>query len=106
MKRTNELNGKELDNWVARAIGFDSAKDVSDEWCGDWYAGESDGGIRDWSPSDDIHQFGAIFARNFRQLFAAHPEMETWPKNEDELMVFVCREIVRLKFGDVLHLPV
>ena len=106
MKHTNELIGKELDNWVARAIGFDSARDVPDELCGDWYAGETDGGIKDWSPSDDRHQFGLVFSKSFRLLLAAHPKIDEWPKNEDELMVFVCREIVRLKFGDVLHLPV
>ena len=103
MKNTSELTGKELDEWTARAIGFESSARVPDELCGEWYAGESDGGTKDWNPSTDIHQFGLIFAKNFRQLFAAHPEMDTWPKNKDELMVFVCRELVRLKFGDVIY---
>lgn len=102
MKRIDDLNGKELDEWVARAIGFDSAKRVPDELCGEWYAGEVDGGVKDWTPSTDRHQFGLVFSKHFRLLLAARP-IDEWPENEDELMVFVCREIIRLKFGDVVH---
>lgn len=62
--RVSELSGAPLDHWVARAMGYKYAGLVPYELCGTWYAGESDGGICDWSPSENWAQAGPIIEDN------------------------------------------
>jgi hypothetical protein len=58
-----ELEGVLLDAAVAKALGYESPSRVPEELCGKWYAGESDGGVKDWMPSTDWGQGGPIIER-------------------------------------------
>lgn len=57
-----ELEGAQLDAWVARALGFPSSDDVPNELCG-WEHIESESFRKDWSPSQDWGQGGPIIER-------------------------------------------
>lgn len=61
--KVSELEGAQLDAWVAHALGYASPASVPEQLCGTWYAGESDGGVCAWQPSTDWAQGGPIIER-------------------------------------------
>lgn len=93
-----ELTGKSLDEWVAKALGYKGASWVPDELCGEWYAGETDGGIKDWRPSSDYAQCGELLLKYLPAIVRANPAVESWPAG-GYLLVFICREVVRIECG-------
>lgn len=57
-----ELEGAQLDYWVARALGFPGPDDVPTELCG-WEHIEGESFRKDWQPSQDWAQGGPIIER-------------------------------------------
>ena len=94
-----ELTGKTLDDWVAKALGYKGTSWVPYELCGEWYAGETDGGIKNWEPSSDCAQCGELLLKYLPAIVKANPSVGSWPTG-DHLLVFICREIVRIECGE------
>ncbi|MGZ5001268.1 MAG: phage protein NinX family protein [Methylomonas sp.] len=78
-KLVSELKGKELDYWVAKALGYERPSQVPDKLCGTTYFGECDGCVNDWEPSESWHQAGPIIHKNKIGWY----EGERWIKNKD-----------------------
>lgn len=84
-KLVAELEGAELDYWVARALGYERVSQIPEELCGTTYHGECCGCINDWNPSDDWFQAGPIIFANrigfYESSFWVKPGT---PPTEDE----------------------
>ena len=79
--QTSALVGDKLNYWVARALGYSSTSSIPDEMLGAWYAGESDGGCKDWNPSGDWEQAGPIIEKFRIGLY----QCEHWEKPAENI---------------------
>lgn len=68
--KSAELEGAQLDYWVARALGYVSLSEIPSEVTGSEYHPHEPGcELRnEWSPSTDWTQGGQIIERNIAQL--------------------------------------
>lgn len=101
-KLVSELEGSELDYWVARAIGYEKVWQVPEELCGTTYCGQSDGYINDWEPSSNWYQGGPIFSDNFSIIAGMNPVLAMWPTGDD-LLPFLMRAFVEIEFGEYVE---
>lgn len=60
MTRVADLEGAELADWVARALGYSRASSVPADVCGYWWDGESSGGVEDYKPHENWAQGGPL----------------------------------------------
>ncbi|WP_153135159.1 phage protein NinX family protein [Paraburkholderia agricolaris] len=116
--KVDALNCSQLDHWVARAEGYSHVSLVPHDRCGTWYAGESSGGINDWTPSTNWGQGGPIIERE--RIIVKPYKDGTWgadyefdpdargghfymsSKEGDTPLVAAMRAYVAAKFGDEL----
>lgn len=115
-----KLEGALLDAAVAMALGYKSAAQVPEDLCGMWYVGESDGGIKNWTPSTDWAQGGPIIEREsiavFRQewsdgslrdwMAGSSHDLDEGPKMAGPTpLIAAMRAYVASKFGETVELP-
>jgi hypothetical protein len=77
-----ELEGRALDEWVARALGYKSGNDVPSTLTGEWSDGS--GTKNDWTPSTDWAQAGPIIERERIQTVPQNVNHLRWSAYIDE----------------------
>jgi hypothetical protein len=109
--KSAELEGAQLDYWVARALGYASLSEIPSEVTGSEYHPHEPGcELRDeWSPSTDWSQGGQIIERNIAQLeHGSNDPGLAWNATNDNgdvywadtALVAAMRAYVASKFGD------
>jgi len=119
--KVSDLSGRALD-WAVAKAEFNCAPGfVKYDICGYWYAGEGDGGISDWEPSENWFQCGPIIEKYGLDIIntSAFKDCDKWTSVSDwsgveatelgvggpTFLIAACRAIVTAKLGDELEVP-
>lgn len=111
MKKVSDLEGAELDYWVAKAHGWKSDPDFLDSALdqGYWTADGIFEPKHEWKPSIDWSQGGPIIEREKIQLEIIHGEwgalidVDAWPKYGPTPLIAAMRAFVASKFGNEIE---
>lgn len=113
---TSELVGEALGWAVSIAVFKCEPWQLPEGVLGTWYAGESDGGVKDWHPESDwsqggplIHKYGLTFAKYgslyqcVKKWFCGEP-VQLYPAGETHLIAAMLA-IVTAELGGTVNIP-
>jgi hypothetical protein len=100
-KPVSELEGAELDYWVARAIRLPG---IVKHPNGLWYSYNHDLSGYGELPLYSTHWAcgGPIFSKNFSVIAGMNPVLDMWPTGDD-LLPFLMRAFVESEFGEYVE---